>query len=160
MAELSQKALLNFAAASSAMMLVESLRLIRNHKYYNNISDNTVSRTALLEQVRFTRSLAFSLHNLMEKDEAEEAPFYVSIAGTINDAFEEVHRNILFFDPEDIVSIIPGIDEQRSFWAGFCDTEFYNAELIHSLEAIVPKQIIALENKIKNLPPFPHVPYE
>lgn len=159
MAELSQKALLNFAAASSAMMLVESLRLIRNYKYYNNISDNTVSRTALLEQIRYTRRLAFSLHNLMEKDETDEAPFYVSIAGAIYDAFEEIHRSILFFDPEDIVSIIPGIDEQRSFWSGFCDTEFYNGRLIHQLEDIIPKKIIDLETKIKGLPSSPDVSY-
>ena len=155
MAELSQKALLNFAAASSAMMLVESLRLIRNYKYYNNISDTTQSRTALLEQVRYTRSLAFTLHNLMEKEDEDEAPFYVSIAGTINDTLEEIHRNILFFDPDDIVSIIPDIDEQRSFWAGFCEPEFYSARLLQKLEDTVPMKMITLEKKLKRLPLFP-----
>lgn len=157
MAELNQRALLNFAAASSAMVLVESLRLIRNYKYYNNISESTITRDSLIEQIRYIRSLAFTLHNLMENEDEDEAPFYVSLAGTINDTFEEIHRNILFFDSDDIVSIIPEIDKQRSFWAGFSESEFYNDQLIQDLEDNLPKKIVSLEKKIEKLPYYPPV---
>lgn len=158
MVQLSRKALFNFAAASSSMMLVESLRLIRNYRYYNNIPGNSITRSSLLEQIRFTQSLVFTLHNLMEKGDEEEAPFYVSIAGTINDVFEEVHRNILFYEPDEIVSIILEIDEQRRFWAGFCDTGFYNDQLVQKLEDTFPEKLRSLEKKIEKLPLIPYLP--
>ncbi|MDR9408852.1 MAG: hypothetical protein RI573_08400, partial [Balneolaceae bacterium] len=68
MAELSSKALANFTAATSALILTESLRLIRNYRYYNNISEDSVTRKELIKKVRNVRKLAFTLENLMNKD--------------------------------------------------------------------------------------------
>src|SRR5690625_6278028 len=113
MAQLSRKALFNLTAASTSMMLVESLRLIRNYRYYNNIPGNSITRASLLEQIRYIQSLAYTLHNLMEKEDEEEAPFYVSIASTINDAFDDVHRNDLFYEPHVLIMIIPYIVDNR-----------------------------------------------
>ncbi|HLR89631.1 MAG TPA: hypothetical protein VK040_01625 [Balneolaceae bacterium] len=152
MAQLSRKALFNLTAASTSMMLVESLRLIRNYRYYNNIPGNSITRASLLEQIRYIQSLAYTLHNLMEKEDEEEAPFYVSIAGTINDAFEEVHRNVLFYEPDEIIPIIPEIDEQRRFWSGFCDTGFYNDDLVQKLEDTIPDKLRSLEKGLEKLP--------
>lgn len=154
MAELSSKALANFSAATSALILTESLRLIRNYRYYNDLTDNTVSRDQLISNIRNARKQSFVLQNLMAKNEPDEAPFFVSVAGLINDLLEEVHRKILFYDADDIVDIVPLIDWQRKFWKKFNQVEFYDSELIQKLEHTVPETFIRIEENIKNLPPF------
>src|SRR5690625_7487952 len=82
--------------------------------------ENIMTGVLLLELILDIQSLVYTLHNLMEKEDEEEAPFYVSIAGTINDAFEEVHRNVLFYEPDEIIPIIPEIDEQRKIGRASC----------------------------------------
>lgn len=157
MAELSSKALANFTAATSALILTESLRLIRNYKYYNNISEDTVSRDYLIKKVKILRKLTFTLQNLMSKGEPEEAPFFVSIAGEINDGLEEIHRKLLFYDAELIVDIIPMIDQQRKFWKNFTDTEFYDSNLIKKLDHSIPETLFSIEKNLLGLPPFASV---
>ncbi len=157
MAELSSKALANFTAATSALILTESLRLVRNYKYYNNISEDKVTREQLIQKVRNVRKLAFTLENLMTKDEPEEAPFFVSVAGCINDMLEEIHRKILFYDADLIVDIIPLIDQQRKFWNGFSEPEFYDSQLLRELDHSVPETLFAIEKKVIGLPPFARV---
>lgn len=157
MAELSSKALANFTAASSALILTESLRLIRNYRYYNNLSDNRASRNELIDKVREVRKLSFALHNLMSKNEPDEAPFFVTIAGGINDLLEEIHRKLLFFDADDIVDVIPKIDEQRKFWADFNEVDFYDSGLEKELEHSIPEALISIEKILIGLPPFASV---
>lgn len=157
MAELSSKALANFTAASSALILTQSLRLIRNYRYYNNLSDDTASRDKLVAKVREARKLSFTLQNLMSRDEPDEAPFFVAIAGGINDLLEEVHRKLLFFDADDIVDIIPLIDQQRKFWADFNEADFYDSTLTLKLDNSVPETLIKIEKNVIGLPPFASV---
>lgn len=157
MAELSSKALANFSAATSALILTESLRLVRNYKYYNNKAEDTVSRNQLLRNIRNARKLAFTLQNLMSKNESEESPFYVSISGVINDLLEEIHRKILFYDADLIVEIIPIIDQQRTFWENFHQTEFYSSSLMKKLDHSIPEAFLKIEKKVIGLPPFPSV---
>lgn len=157
MAELSSKALANFTAASSALILTESLRLIRNYRYYNNLSENCVSRDQLVVKVRQVRKLAFTLQNLMSRNEPDEAPFFVSIAGTINDLLEEIHRKLLFFDARDIVDIIPLVDRQRRFWADFNEVDFYGSSLVQELDHSIPKALVKIENNLIGLPPLASV---
>lgn len=157
MAELSSKALANFSAATSALILTESLRLVRNYKYYNNLAEDEASRDQLIEQVQNVRKLTFTLHNLMSKNEPEEAPFFISIAGVINDLLENIHRKILFYDADLIVNIIPMIDQQRNFWKDFTDSEFYNSHLLHELDHSIPKTLLKIEKNLLGLPPFARV---
>lgn len=157
MAELSSKALANFTAASSALILTESLRLVRNYRYYNNLSDDRISRDKLVAKVHDVRKLSFTLQNLMSRDEPDEAPFFVAVAGAINDLLEEIHRKLLFFDAEDIVDIIPLVDQQRKFWADFNEVNFYDSSLIQKLDNCVPETLIQIEKNLIGLPPFASV---
>lgn len=157
MAELSSKALANFTAASSALVLTESLRLVRNYRYYNNLSADSVSRDQLVVKVRQARKLSFALQNLMNREEPDEAPFFVSIAGEINDLLEEIHRKLLFFDARHIVDIIPLVDRQRRFWADFNEVEFYGSNLAQELDHSVPETFLKIEKKLLGLPPFASV---
>lgn len=157
MAELSSKALANFTAATSALILTESLRLVRNYKYYNNLAEDRASRDQLIQKVHNIRKLAFTLENLVSKNEPEEAPFLVSISGCINDMFEEIHRKILFYDAELIVDIIPMIDKQRKFWKDFTDTKFYDSHLLKELDRHIPKTLLSIEKNLIGLPPFASV---
>lgn len=157
MAELSSKALVNFTAATSALILTESLRLIRNYRYYNNLSEDKASREQLIKKIRTARQLTYSLQNLMGKDEPDETPFFVSISGAINDMLEEIHRKLLFYDADLIVDIILLIDQQRSFWKGFTDPEFYDSHLIKELDQSIPGALIKIEKKLLGLPPFASV---
>lgn len=157
MAELSSKALANFTAASSALILTQSLRLLRNYRYYNNLSDDRISRDKLVVKVRDVRTLSFALQNLMGRDEPDEAPFFVAIAGGINDLLEEIHRKLLFFDADDIVDIIPLVDQQRKFWADFNEVDFYDSSLIKELDNSIPETLIRIEKNLIGLPPFASV---
>lgn len=157
MAELRSQELANFTAATSALILTESLRLVRNYRYYNNIAEDTASRERLIQNVRNARKLAFALHNLMSKNESVQAPFYVTIAGSINDRLEEIHRKILFYDADLIVDIIPKIDQQREFWKDFTDTEFYDSHLLNELDHSIPEALLSLEKNLLGLPPFASV---
>lgn len=154
MASLSSKALANFSAASSALMITESLRLIRNYRYYNNLSEDKILRSELIIKIREVRTLTFTLQNLMSKDEPDESPFYVFIAGRINDLFEEIHRKLLFFDSDDIVELIPKIDQQRKFWRNFNDENFYDSDLVANLDSFVPQEVVSIEKNIGKLPVF------
>ena len=154
MAELSSKELANFTAATSALILTESLRLIRKYRYYNNLSEDKASREQLIKRIRTVRQLTFSLQNLMSKGEPDEAPFFVSISGAINNMLEEVHRKLLFYDADLIVDIIPLIDQQRSFWKNCTDPEFYNSHLLNELDRSIPETLFRIEKNLLGLPPF------
>lgn len=154
MAELSSKALANFTAASSALILTDSLRLIRNYRYYNNLSDDRIYSVELVKKAREARKLAYILQNLISKDEPDEAPFFVSVAGLVNDLLEEIHRKLLFFQSDDIIDIIPKVDQQRRFWSDFNQSHFYDADLVKALDHSVPQALLKIERKIEHLPEY------
>ena len=75
----------------------------------------------------------------------EEHPaYFVALAGRISDRFEELHRKLLFFDPDDIEDAVKLIDHQRSFWKKSENPEFYDEHLLSALENRVP------DNNVKN----------
>ena len=151
MAQLEEKDLLRFAAATSAITLTTSRKLLRNYRYYRDNSVESVSRNELLHLCRMIRKDAYGLHNLMVT-EPDFFPFFVALAGQINDRLEEMHRKLLFFDSDMIEELIPLLDRQRAFWAGLTDEDFYGEKLISSLEHEIPKTLYRTELLIKRLP--------
>ncbi|MEX2456384.1 MAG: hypothetical protein WD381_03680, partial [Balneolaceae bacterium] len=81
----------------------------------------------------------YTLQNLFlnEEDTVSSSPFKVMLAKNILDRFEELHRNLLFFDVDTIQSIIPVIDRQRRFWQQSTEVEFYDERLLQKLETTV-----------------------
>lgn len=151
MAKIEPSYALRFAAATSALTLTTSRKLIRNFRYYRNDEPGSISSRDLAKLCRDTRRNAFSLNNLMEHD-PDSSPFFVSLAGEINDQLEELHRKLLFFDPDQISEIVPLIDRQRTFWNRLAEEDFYNRELLGSLENEIPNILTEIEHKITLLP--------
>jgi len=151
MAKIEPSNALRFAAATSALTLTTSRKLIRNFRYYRSEAPGSISSRDLAKLCRDIRRNAFSLYNLMEHD-PDSSPFFVSLAGEINDQLEELHRKLLFFDPDHISDIIPLIDRQRTFWNRLTEEDFYNRELLGSLENEIPNTLTEIENKITLLP--------
>lgn len=118
---------LSFAAAVTAMSLGTGKRLIRNFKYYKQTEPEIVSRESCNNINREIRFNIFSLQNLYldSNDEATHGSFKVMIAKQIQDDLEQLHRTLLFFDADDIVNIIPILDQQRDFWSGSHNPDFY-----------------------------------
>lgn len=151
MAELDNKFPLGFAAAASALTLSTGRKLIRNFNYYRSGELSRVTRAELIAICRDIRKDAFSLHNLMENRE-EYAPFFVALAGQISDRYEELHRKLLYFDPDLITEAIRLIDRQRSFWKKSDNPGFYSVELVQLLEHFIPDMLLKIESELKRLP--------
>ncbi|MCC5914289.1 MAG: hypothetical protein JJU46_07935 [Balneolaceae bacterium] len=151
MAELDPDDPIRFAAAASAVALTTSRKLIRNFRYYRSTQPDTIHRDELAGLCRHIRQDLFGLRNLMDS-EPGHSPFYVSLAGEIDDRLEELHRKLLFFDAEKISTIIPLIDSFRSFWKGLDQPSFYGEKLISALDHQLPSALEITENKILTLP--------
>ena len=151
MAKLEHSMALRFAAATSALTLTTSRKLIRNFRYYRSEEPGSILSRDLAKLCRHARRNAFSLYNLMERD-TDFSPFFVSLAGEIYDQLEELHRKLLFFDPDQISELIPLIDRQRTFWNRLSEEDFYNRELLDSLENEIPDIFTEIELKITQLP--------
>lgn len=154
MAKLESDDILEFAAAATSAALTSSRKFIRNHRYYRHSGDQpmTVSKSDLLSQCHKIRMDLFGLLNLLENPAKHRSPFVVTIANEINDVLEELHRKILFFDPDKIESIVPVIDRQRSFWRSFTDMSFYNDQLGSQIEHSILSDVIQIEKSIQQLP--------
>jgi hypothetical protein len=151
MAKLDTGFTLRFAAAASALTLTTSRKLIRNFSYYRSDEPDTIYSTDLVLLCRKIRKKSFSLYNLMEHD-PESSPFFVSLAGDINELLEELHRSLLFFEGDRISEIIPIIDQQRDFWSGLTNTDFYSETLLKALETEIPDALQETETKLLLLP--------
>jgi hypothetical protein len=151
MAKLEPSYAIRFAAAASALTLTTSRKLIRNFRYYRSDEPGSILSRDLAKLCRGIRRDVFSLYNLMEHD-PNSSPFFVSLASEIHDQLEELHRKLLFFDPDQISEIIPLIDHQRTFWNRLSEQNFYNNELSGSLEKEIPNFLTEIENKINLLP--------
>lgn len=155
MAKLSLKSeAIQFAAAVTAMSLGTSRRLSRNFRYYKQSELNEIKRNDLQKISAQIRHEIYTLQNLFlnEKDSISSSPFKVMLAKSILDRFEELHRNLLFFDVDTIQSIIPVIDRQRYFWKQSTEVEFYDENLVHKLGTTVEKDLITLEASLETLP--------
>lgn len=154
MAKLEPEDILEFAAAATSAALTSSRKFIRNHRYYRNRGDSMeiVRRTELSELCHKLRMDLFGLLNLLEDPAKHRSPFVVTIANEINDVLEELHRKILFFEPDKIESIVPVIDRQRAFWKSFTDVSFYNDQLGNQIEHSVLPDVVQIEQSIQKLP--------
>lgn len=146
--------LLQFAAATTAITLTTSRKLIRNFRYYKNRSDDRIEREELSSLCRYARQDAFGLQNLMINGADTDSPFLVSLAGEIYDRLEELHRKLLFFEADSITDIIPLVDEQRRFWKQLTQSDFYSDNLIRELEGPVPNTFETIEQLIHKLPAY------
>lgn len=146
--------LLELAAAASAAVLTTGKKLHRNFSFYRSeqLSVNPVTRTQLLDLCKKLRSDLFGLYNLFVEREGVPSPFMVSIAGDINDAYEQLHRDILFYNAEQIETVIPIIDAERSFWNRYTDHQFYSEQLCNHIEHSSACSIEKIESEINKLP--------
>jgi len=142
------------AAAATIMSLGTGRRLARNFSYYNRSDADVVSRRELQSLLLKIRRNSYNLENLYLHDEisAENGVFKVMLAKNILDEFEELHRKVLFFDPDKIQHIIPIIDRQRSFWKQSEDIEFYSNGLTEKLEHDVSADLLEIGSFLKELP--------
>lgn len=155
MAKLSLKSeKMQFAAAVTAMSLGTSRRLSRNFRYYKQSELSEIKREDLQKISAQIRHEIYTLQNLFlnEENSISNSPFKVMLAKSILDRFEELHRNLLFFDVDTIQSIIPVIDRQRHFWQQSTEVEFYDENLIQKLEATAEQDLIELEASLETLP--------
>lgn len=154
MAKLNPEEIMEFAAAAASATLTSSRKFIRNHRYYRNSGDSPeiVEKKELLNLCHKLRMDLFGLLNLLEDSAKHHSPFVVTIANEINDVLEELHRKILFFEPEQIQNIIPIVDRQRHFWKSFTEVSFYNNELGSKIEHSISSDVIRMEELIQELP--------
>ncbi|MEX0660880.1 MAG: hypothetical protein WEA58_06690 [Balneolaceae bacterium] len=145
---------MQFAAAVTAISLGTSQRLSRNFRYYNQSELSNIKREDLQRIFVQIRHEIYTLQNLFlnEEDSVSSSPFKVMLAKNILDRFEELHRNLLFFDVDTIQSIIPVIDRQRRFWQQSTEVEFYDERLLQKLETAVEQDLISLEKSLQTLP--------
>lgn len=139
-------------AATTALTLTTSGKLIRNFDYYKTGGQKFVTRKELVTLCKKNRMDVFGMANLMAQENSEMSPFLVATAGQIVDRFEEFHRKLLFFHPEDTIDIIPVIDDQRRFWSGITNVKFYDKSLQKELENKIPEELSFIENEVKKLP--------
>jgi len=145
---------LSFAAAVTAMSVGTGKRLIRNFSYYKQTRDESISRQTCLDISKELRFNMFSLQNLYLDDSGYDShgSFKVLIAKQIQDNLEELHRKILFFEPDDIVEIIPAVDSLRSFWSDSSDPEFYNSDLPLRIDKQNIPLLTEIRRHLKKLP--------
>lgn len=145
---------IQFAAAVTAMSLGTSRRLSRNFRYYKQNELSEIRREDLQKISAQIRHEVYTLQNLFinEEESLSGSPFKVMLAKSILDSFEELHRNLLFFDVDTIQSIIPVIDRQRHFWKKSTEVEFYGENLVHKMGTTVEQDLIILEASLESLP--------
>jgi len=97
----------------------------------------------------------FGLQNLFLDYAASPTPFMVTLAGDIHDSFENLHRNLLFYDAEYIESIIPKIDCERAYWSRFTNHQFYKEEISEHIDAATLPAITQIKEELLTLPNRP-----
>lgn len=154
----SDRSTIQFAAAVTAMSMGTGKRLIRNFQYYRQDTPKTVAKWECLRIFYEIRLNIFGLQNLyMESAHPQYemwASYKVMLAKQIQDAYEELHRKLLFFDADLIADLIPVLDRQRSFWADSTDPDFYSSELPEILDHHLTSDFSTLENHLQSLPEF------
>jgi len=155
MAELNQNnSALSFAAAVTAMSLGTGKRLIRNFSYYKQTCSETISRQTCINICSELRFNVFSLQNLYLDDTHTDShgSFKVLIAKQIQDNLEELHRKILFFEPDDIIEIVSALDSLRTFWSDSSDPGFYEDELPLRIDNQILPLLSIIQKNLKTLP--------
>jgi hypothetical protein len=152
--EIDSRQLLQFTAATTAAALSTSRKLIRNFTYYRSQADRPelVYRSDLHRLCRQIRLDGFGMLNFLEDEAKQNSPFLVSLSVQVNDALEEMHRKLLFFDADQIETAIPLVDKLRQYWSQSDDISFYGQPLTHHLEKELPEDLLQLEETIQDLP--------
>lgn len=148
---------MELAAAVSAATLTTSRRLSRNFSYYKSKQPNELyySRNSLLNVCQTVRMDLFGLQNLFLDNSESPTPFMVTLAGDVQDSFENLHRNLLFYDTENIKSIIPKIDRERSYWGNFTDHTFYESGIPEHIDTKTLPVISQIKEKLLTFPKHP-----
>lgn len=153
MAQLNRE-LLTFSAAATGITLMIGKRLSRNFSIYRKRADQEekVYRDDILMRIDEILELSYTLHNLMIEEEYRNAPFMVAIAGQIVDLLDEIHHNVLIYNADDILDIIPPLDALREWWSGYTESDFYDHCLSHYIEHQFPRNISKIETGVRTLP--------
>ncbi|MGF1671924.1 MAG: hypothetical protein ACFCU6_15880 [Balneolaceae bacterium] len=152
MAELNDRKSARFLSTAAALLTLEiGHRFQRHYREYRSESDEKASRSDLLKKCETIRSYSFSLHNLSVSSEYG-FPFMMVLARKISDHFDQLHNQLLLFDPDDIYTIIPVIDKQRNFWRKSDRTDFYGKHLENYLEHTFSVELSSLKNQVELLP--------
>lgn len=149
---------MELAAAVSVATMTTSRRLSRNFSYYRSNRQNDVCfhrRDSLLKVCHTLRMDLFGLQNLFMDYAESPTPFMVTLAGNVHDSFENLHRNLLFYDTERIEEIIPVLDHERSFWSRFTNHHFYNEEISGHIDTETLPAISQIKEKLLTFPEKP-----
>ena len=148
---------MELAAAISAATVTTSRRLSRNFSYYRSKSLNDLrhSRKSLLSICNTLRMDLFGLQNLFMDDPETPTPFMVTLAGDVHDSFENLHRNLLFYDAGRIEKIIPKIDRERSYWSRFTNHHFYDEGVSEHIDASTLPAISYIKDELLTFPDRP-----
>ena len=97
----------------------------------------------------------FGLQNLFMDDPETPTPFMVTLAGDVHDSFENLHRNLLFYDAGRIEKIIPKIDRERSYWSRFTNHHFYDEGVSEHIDASTLPAISYIKDELLTFPDRP-----
>ena len=144
------------AAAVHSLTLTTGLRLARNFSVYRKRlnEEEKVYRDQILCNINEAVELSYTLHNLLMKDESQNAPFLVAIARQISDRLDEIHQNVIIYSADNILNIIPPLDSLRNRWKSYTETEFYDDRLSHHIEHQFPLYMSRIHSKVRVLPYF------
>lgn len=143
----------NWAAAATLMTLSVSVRCARDFKYYRSGEQTVIDRDNLLKICSRLYHHGYSLQNLMTAPESPSVyPFLFLIGRNIHDDLETLHRDLLFFEPDDIVDIIPLIDDERKRWKSYNRVSYYSESLVEKLDHEFPVFIEKLDSELHKLP--------
>jgi hypothetical protein len=144
-----------WASAATLMTLSVSLRCAKDFRYYRNQQSITVEREKLESLCRQIRHHLFSLHNVMLNEITPSVyPFLFLLGRSIHDDLETLHRDLLFFEADDLVDVIPLIDHERNRWKSYNQADFYDEELSSQLDHQIPSNLDNILAHIRSLPPI------
>lgn len=143
----------NWAATATLMTLSVSMRCVRDFRYYRTDKPVTIKRSDLEQVGEQLLENSFTLHNLlMDTISPSTWPFLFLIGRSVHDDLETLHRDLLFFDPGDIVDMIRTIDGERTRWKKYNRVSFYSEVLADCLDHEIPLTFQNLLSNLKKLP--------
>jgi len=129
------------------------MRCVRDFRYYRSEKTVTVQRADLEKVCKQILDNSFTLQNLLMDDISPSTwPFLFLIGRSIHDDLETLHRDLLFFEADDIVKLIPVIDTERKFWKEYNQVSLYDTHLIDRLDHEIPLKFQGLLEHLNELP--------
>jgi hypothetical protein len=144
---------LTWAAAATLMTLSVSLRCARDFRYYRSRKSVIIERDELETLCNQIRKNLYSLQNVMINEIRPSLyPFLFLLGRAIHDDLETLHRDLLFFQADELTEIIPVIDIERKRWKSYNQADFYDEELISQLDHQIPNHLEVILTNIYKLP--------